>query len=176
MLKSVQGIGRAATRANIISTLSKRGYLEIKKKQLHPSDSAKMIVGAVDGALTDPGLTARWEQALDAIAQGKISLGTFQQKRKNNGSSKLSVKHPIARCLCILDRSKPQAVAKKAPPREAPRKKQGRQKTSSGTQGKTCPKCKRPMAQRTVKAGAKAGTVFFGCTGFPACNHSEWPK
>ena len=175
MLKSVQGIGRAATRANIISTLSKRGYLEIKKKQLHPSDSAKMIVGAVDGALTDPGLTARWEQALDAIAQGKISLGTFQQKQEQWVKQIIS---QAPNCPMPVYSGPVQAASggKKSTTARSTPQKAGAAKTSSGTQGKTCPKCKRPMAQRTVKAGAKAGTVFFGCTGFPACNHSEWPK
>ncbi|NCU16133.1 hypothetical protein GWR18_16040, partial [Lactobacillus paracasei] len=67
MLKSVEGIGRAATRANIISTLIKRGLLELNKKTIFPSDNATMLVNVVNKHLTDPGLTARWEQALDAV-------------------------------------------------------------------------------------------------------------
>lgn len=32
-----------------------------------------------------------------------------------------------------------------------------------------CPKCRSPMAIRTVKRGAAAGSEFLGCTRYPAC-------
>lgn len=189
MLKSVQGIGRAATRANIISTLSKRGYLEIKKKQLHPSESARMIVNAVEGALTDPGLTARWEQALDAVAQGKVSLAMFQQKQEQWIKQMINQAPNCAMPVYSGPAQPTKSAGGKssgatklsgsAPQKTAARssfKGTGSGTASSGGDGKPCPKCKKPMAERTVKNGPKAGTKFLGCTGFPACNHSEWPK
>jgi len=33
----------------------------------------------------------------------------------------------------------------------------------------SCPKCGKPMALRTAKAGRNAGTQFWGCTGYPDC-------
>lgn len=33
-----------------------------------------------------------------------------------------------------------------------------------------CPKCGKPMRQRTAKTGPHAGESFWGCTGFPECN------
>ena len=33
-----------------------------------------------------------------------------------------------------------------------------------------CPKCGKPMRQRTAKTGPRAGESFWGCTGFPECN------
>lgn len=181
MLKTVQGIGRAATRANIISMLIKRGYLEVKKKQLHPTPSARMIIGAVDKALTDPGLTARWEQALDGVAAGKIPLTTFQQKQEQ------WIKQLVQNAPnCVMPQyagpAQPQsktptgnktgasAGVKKA---TAPAKKfTGGKPVKAST---NCPHCGKAMAKRTVKNGPKTGQIFYGCTGFPNCKHTEWP-
>lgn len=33
-----------------------------------------------------------------------------------------------------------------------------------------CPKCGKPMALRTAKAGCNAGRQFWGCTAYPDCN------
>jgi four helix bundle suffix protein len=32
-----------------------------------------------------------------------------------------------------------------------------------------CPVCAKPMRQRTAKSGPKAGSAFWGCTGYPDC-------
>ena len=32
-----------------------------------------------------------------------------------------------------------------------------------------CPKCGKPMLQRTARKGSKAGQPFWGCSGFPDC-------
>jgi four helix bundle suffix protein len=32
-----------------------------------------------------------------------------------------------------------------------------------------CPQCGKPMALRTAKSGPKAGSQFWGCTGYPTC-------
>ena len=200
MLKTVQGIGRAATRANIISTLIKRGYLEVQKKQLHPTQSAKTIVHAVDKALSDPGLTARWEQALDAVAQGKLPLATFQQKQelwikqllataqtsvlpqysgpvvaqKSYGASKGG--YSKTRSSNGSGNSSSVSYAKKASTsRSVKSSGTGSGSGTNVTAGQACPKCGKPMAQRTVKNGPSAGKTFLGCTGFPNCKHSIWP-
>jgi four helix bundle suffix protein len=33
----------------------------------------------------------------------------------------------------------------------------------------TCPKCSKPMALRTAQKGKRAGSQFWGCTGYPDC-------
>lgn len=171
MLKTVQGIGRAATRANIISTLIKRNYLEVKKKQLVPTQSARTIVNVVDKAMTDPGLTARWEQALDGVAQGKISLEAFQQKQE------AWIKQLVTNAAtCVMPQYTGPAVPSKGGAGTGRGAGSGKAAGKSSGKTKTCPKCQKDMVQRTVKQGPKAGKTFYGCTGYPACNHSEWPK
>lgn len=36
----------------------------------------------------------------------------------------------------------------------------------------TCPKCGRPLVQRTARSGARAGQRFLGCSGYPRCRHT----
>ncbi len=37
----------------------------------------------------------------------------------------------------------------------------------------TCPKCGSPLSLRTVKAGEKAGSQFYGCSAFPKCRFTK---
>lgn len=76
-LKDSTGIGTEATRAAVIQGLLDRGYLLRKGRSVRPSDTARMLIDAVPAAVADPGLTAVWEQALDMIATGQMSLETF---------------------------------------------------------------------------------------------------
>ena len=80
-LKETTGIGTEATRANIISGLLSRGYLVKKGRAVRASDAALTLIDAVPGAITDPGTTAIWEQALDMIESGQMTLDDFIAKQ-----------------------------------------------------------------------------------------------
>ena len=43
------------------------------------------------------------------------------------------------------------------------------QPSAAPVQASSCPLCSKPMARRTAKRGANAGSEFWGCTGYPAC-------
>lgn len=81
VLRDNAGLGTEATRSNILETLFKRHYLEKKGKLLHSTSLARELIAALPETLTSPGMTALWEQALDDIAQGKMSLESFIQKQ-----------------------------------------------------------------------------------------------
>ena len=36
----------------------------------------------------------------------------------------------------------------------------------------TCPKCSSPLALRTARSGANAGSRFYGCSAYPKCRHT----
>ncbi|MBS3936926.1 MAG: DNA topoisomerase III [Sulfuritalea sp.] len=76
-LKDTTGIGTEATRANIISGLLGRGYLLKKGRAIRASDAAFTLIDTVPAAIADPGTTAVWEQALDMIESGQMTLDTF---------------------------------------------------------------------------------------------------
>ncbi|WP_413728321.1 DNA topoisomerase III [Sodalis sp. RH19] len=80
-LKDTVGIGTEATRANIISGLLTRGYLLKKGRAIRASDAAFTLIDAVPAAIADPGTTAIWEQALDRIEAGQLTLDIFIEKQ-----------------------------------------------------------------------------------------------
>ncbi len=101
-LKDTTGIGTEATRANIISGLIARGYLVKKGRSIRASDAAFTLIDAVPAAIADPGTTAVWEQALDMIEAGQLTLDVFIGKQAawisqliaQYGSTSLSIKIP----------------------------------------------------------------------------------
>jgi len=80
-LKDTTGIGTEATRANIISGLIARGYLLKQGRCVNASDAAFTLIDTVPAAIADPGTTAIWEQALDMIEAGQMTLDTFVEKQ-----------------------------------------------------------------------------------------------
>ncbi|MFC4250336.1 DNA topoisomerase III [Sinimarinibacterium flocculans] len=82
-LKDTTGIGTEATRASIINGLLGRGYLLKKGRAIRASDAAFTLIDAVPAAIADPGTTAIWEQALDMIEAGQMTLDTFIAKQSN---------------------------------------------------------------------------------------------
>lgn len=72
------GLGTPATRAGIIETLIRRGYVERKKKQLLPTDKGLEVYDIVkDKAISDVQMTASWERALASIEQGETDVRKF---------------------------------------------------------------------------------------------------
>lgn len=76
-LKDTTGIGTEATRASIINGLFSRGYLVKRGRAIQASDAACTLIDTVPAAIADPGTTAVWEQALDMIEAGQMTLETF---------------------------------------------------------------------------------------------------
>lgn len=80
-LKETTGIGTEATRAGVISSLVSRGYLVKKGRAVRATDAAFALIDAVPPVIADPGTTAVWEQALDMIESGQLSVETFLDKQ-----------------------------------------------------------------------------------------------
>ncbi|MBD2346012.1 type I DNA topoisomerase [Anabaena subtropica] len=69
-----KGIGRPSTYSPTIATLKKRGYIELTKDNLHPTNLGLEVDDFLQKALPDlleAEFTAKMENALDAIAEGK---------------------------------------------------------------------------------------------------------
>ncbi|UXS00169.1 DNA topoisomerase III [Agrobacterium tumefaciens] len=101
-LKETTGIGTEATRASIINGLLGRSYLLKKGRSIRASDAAFTLIDAVPSAIADPGTTAVWEQALDMIEAGQLTLDTFIEKQsiwitqliQQYGSTRLAIQVP----------------------------------------------------------------------------------
>ncbi|RPH39064.1 MAG: DNA topoisomerase III, partial [Desulfobulbaceae bacterium] len=73
-----RGIGTPATRAAIIETLLRRGYIEREKKQLHCTDMGRCLIALIqDPLLKSPEMTGEWEEKLKKIERGQLAPDIF---------------------------------------------------------------------------------------------------
>ncbi|MCZ5415360.1 DNA topoisomerase, partial [Escherichia coli] len=72
VLRENAGLGTEATRAGVLEVLFARQYLEKSGKHIRSTQRGRELTAALPEALTSPGMTALWEQALDDIAQGRM--------------------------------------------------------------------------------------------------------
>lgn len=82
-LRKSSGIGTSATRAGIIETLKSRGYIEVKKRLLVPTEVGMGVIGAMEASAPsycDPAETAAWEDVLEDIAEGRAMPDAFVSK------------------------------------------------------------------------------------------------
>ena len=180
-LSEVKGIGRTATQPPIIEGLIKRNLLISEGKKLISTPAARSLIKSLPKKIIDPGLTAMWENLLDEVANGKIDYNTFMKKQHD--WVKILLEEAKNTKLEAFSFEKTNYNTK-----TFTNKKNYNSKTSNATNTKTtkastnsktskkCPKCNSPMIEREIKSGAKAGNKFLGCSGYPKCNHSEWPK
>ncbi|GAB7261548.1 hypothetical protein DaDZ19_32160 [Dickeya ananatis] len=82
ILRDNAGLGTEATRAGILDVLFKRNYLKRRDKSIYSTQLARELIQQLPEALTNPGMTALWEQALDDVSEGRMSLDAFMQKQK----------------------------------------------------------------------------------------------
>ena len=82
-LKETSGIGTEATRANILETLLKRGFIERKGKQVVSTAAGRALIKALPDVLTNPVTTAQWEDVLAGIAEGRVPADLFEQKQRD---------------------------------------------------------------------------------------------
>ncbi len=143
-LKDTSGIGTEATRAGIIETLLKRGFItQVKKKTLLSSDKARTLIDALPEPVKDPAMTAIWEQALDEIAQGKRDATQFVLEQSKT----------VTRLIQQVTQHQPVGAGFQA---------------TAASPAHPCPICSKALLRRKSKTG-----YFWGCSGYPECKHSE---
>ena len=77
------GIGRPSSRAGIIETIIKRGYVRRQQKQLLPTDMGVSLIDTIrTDLLKSPELTGIWEKKLREIEDGLYSPALFMQELK----------------------------------------------------------------------------------------------
>jgi len=84
LLKENAGIGTAATQGAIIETLKRRKYVELtgrgKTKALRSTELGRTLIARIPDALSNPGITALWEEQLGAIAAGQANPTEFKAR------------------------------------------------------------------------------------------------
>ncbi len=151
------GIGRPSTRASIIETLFKRGYLVRERKNIHATKAGIDLIGIIkDDLLKSAKLTGIWENKLRRIERGEYNPAEFIEELKelinrtvltvlsDNGSQRIIIEAQSEKKK--LKPTKDNAGAAKKPRR--PRMK--------SVEEITCPKC---GAGHII-----AGRTAFGCS------------
>lgn len=139
-LRETEGLGTEATRAGLIQGLIDKGFLKKKGKQILATEQANALIDSLPDLLKNPGLTALWEQALNQIAEGTMTLTEFMKKQEE-----------FIRML--MNSSIKQGI------------------NLGKIEVRKCPLCGKPMRKIQHVKG-----IFWGCSGYPECQHKESNK
>lgn len=86
-LKTAGGLGTPATRADIIEKLFNSFYIERRGREIFPTSKGRQLIGIVPPDLKYAELTAKWEQQLSLIAEGKANDRKFIEEMRGYASS-----------------------------------------------------------------------------------------
>lgn len=194
VLRDTAGIGTEATRANIIEILLKREFIRKDKKFLISTDKGRKFLEKLPNIVKDPATTAKWEQMLDEVAEGKVTLSTFLTEQEANLTTMLErldkvaatqprgnvdAEHQCPECKSALHRRKGKngffwgctAYPNCSTTLPDENGKPGTRKPET-VSAIDCPTCK---AHKLVKRKGKKA-FFWGCKGYPECKAIFWDK
>ena len=185
-LKETAGIGTPATRANIIETLKKRGFVEEKKKSIVSTEKGRQLIEVLPPHMKSPGLTALFEELLESVATGEISKENFLERQiafvskfiQSDLNGKLKAFGPIHPCPTCKKGSLRKKLGGKGAfwacskhpdcgstfddIKGMPSARERAKAVISDIE--KCQDCGKGMVLRKGKKGA-----FWGCSGYPAC-------
>ncbi|HSG09812.1 MAG TPA: type I DNA topoisomerase [Longimicrobiales bacterium] len=138
------GIGRPSTYAQILSTITDRGYVDLEQKRFHPTDLgevvAKLLVKLFPN-LFEVAFTSRMEGELDRVEEGEVDwrepLASFYPGFRERVDAGGANSDEIIREILAAE-------------------------------GESCDKCGRPMLVRWNRFGR-----FLGCSGYPECQSTR---
>jgi len=147
------GIGRPSTRANIIETLFKRGYIRREKKRIVPTPTGVELIGLIrNPTLKSAELTGQWEKKLRSIEAGELLPDQFLDELKALVREVVhEVKNDGSRRMVSTTETAPATNGKSAAPSARPAP------AVPGSLG-PCPKCQVGSVLR--------GKTAFGCSRF----------
>ncbi len=182
------GIGRPSTYAPTIALLQARGYVELQKKQLLPTDTAFTVIEVLEKHLqeiVDSSFTAKMEEELDEIANAKKDwqkvlkefydpfIELIEKGKKEIKSQKIA--EPIGRscpeCGAQLLKRKGrygEFIACSAFPKCKYTEHLESQTLPQQQNEEKCEKCGSPMV---IKRGPRG--EFLACSAYPKCKNTK---
>jgi len=175
ILKENTGIGTEATRASIIETLFKRGYIVSKGKELSPTPLSVQLISVLPDEIITPDLTAAWQATMDDIKHGKANCDKFVQAQGEWVTELVKTVPEIFRSMPIRQKEQ-QGNGRKGKPLSI----------GGHSESNPCPQCAKAnqpnrngvLVKRVVtKDGPNKGKAFLVCSlGKESCNFIAFPK
>lgn len=84
VMKENKGLGTEATRSSIIQRLMTQEYISVTKNLVYPTAKALTLIKAIGhpSALTSAETTAKWEEILSGVGEGKFTHTSFIEQAK----------------------------------------------------------------------------------------------
>ncbi len=182
-----RGIGRPSTYAPTITTLLARHYILKEKKSLYVTEIGEVVNGIMKESfpdIVDPNFTARVEDSLDEVENGKREWKTilrefypgFEKEVKAADEELEKVELHDEETDVICENCGRHMVIKYGPHGKflaCPGFPECRNtKPYLEKAGVKCPLCGREVIIRRTKKGRR----YYGCEGYPECNFISWQK
>jgi DNA topoisomerase I len=187
-----RGIGRPSTYAPTISNLIDRDYIRIEDRRLFPEDVAFVVTDLLVehfAEIVDYDFTARMEEELDEIAEGKMRwvqvldefYGPFERllekkedeierpkEELDEECPKCIEEHrePPGQLVIKLGRSGRFVACDRWPECDYSRDLSGRERPEPELLEERCPECGKQLVKRVGRYGP-----FVGCSGYPDCKY-----
>lgn len=159
------GIGRPSTRAAIIETLFKRGYIHRERKSLDATEAGIALIDTIDEELLKSAkLTGLWENKLRRIERGDYSASEFISELKEMVAKiVLDVMSDNSRSKISIQQGAPQKEEKKSKTKKSsnatePSERKPRAKAIKTFEEIECPEC---HTGHIIK-----GRTAYGCSRF----------
>jgi DNA topoisomerase-1 len=181
------GIGRPSTYAPIITTLRQRGYVERISRRLHPTEIGELVNDLIVDHfpnIVDLGFTARLEEDLDQIADGKVPWVEVVDEFYKPFEEQLEK----ARETMPEVKTEPEMLDRLCPESGHPLViRHGRYGKFIGCSnfpecrytepwlekiGVQCPQCGGDIVERRTRRGR----IFYGCSNYPECDFTTWKR
>ena len=181
------GIGRPSTYATIVQTIKDRGYVTLEEKRFVPTEIGMETTDKLQeffSGIVNVKYTANMESELDEIAEDKQNniqvLHNFYdefeplvEKAFKDMEKKEAEKTGESCPECGSDlvirqgRYGKFTACSNYPTCKYIKKEEKEQKAIID-----CPKC----GKKIIEKKTKRGKIFYGCTGYPACDFASWYK
>ena len=185
------GIGRPSTYATIISILKERRYVERDEhKRFMPSDVGLMVDNILRThfpQIVDIGFTAKIEEELDEIAEGKKTWVTVVKNFYEPFKSNLDQKYGEVAKMNMTEETN--EICEKCGAKMVvkygkygkflacsnfPQCRNTKSLNANQNTHQICPKC--GQGEIIIKKTKKRGKIFYGCSRWPECDYASWVK
>lgn len=83
--KEVEGLGTGRTRPQILENIKNRGYFELKKKTIYPTEKCMTLFDILPNTtLSSPSLTAQFERMIQQVEDGELTATEYRRYIDDN--------------------------------------------------------------------------------------------